>query len=97
MMLIITIYVLYVCIVRHRLYRSPFSVQVIEENPGVAKAWFRRGEAHFLLNDWENSKERRRQQLLLKTKLRLKARLTRNVLLEMKRQYPSLGWSVITF
>jgi len=30
--------------------------KVIEENPGVAKAWFRRGEAHFLLNDWENSK-----------------------------------------
>ena len=30
-----------------------FSVQVIEENQETAKAWFRRGEANFALNDWE--------------------------------------------
>lgn len=30
--------------------------KVIEENPENEKAWFRRGEAGFLLNDWENAK-----------------------------------------
>ena len=27
--------------------------KVLEESPAVAKAWFRRGEANFALNDWE--------------------------------------------
>merc|ERR1719391_787027 len=30
--------------------------KVIEEYPDHAKAWFRRGEASFLLNEWENAK-----------------------------------------
>jgi len=30
--------------------------KVIEENSGLAKAYFRRGEAFYLLNDWENAK-----------------------------------------
>jgi len=30
--------------------------KVIEENRDVEKAWFRRGECHFLLNDWEQAK-----------------------------------------
>ena len=28
-------------------------VQIIEENKDSAKAWFRKGEANFALNDWE--------------------------------------------
>ena len=32
--------------------------KVLEETPRVAKAWFRRGEANFALNDWEISKVR---------------------------------------
>jgi len=30
--------------------------KVIEENSEVEKAWFRRGECHFLLSDWEQAK-----------------------------------------
>jgi hypothetical protein len=30
--------------------------KVLEEAPTVAKAWFRRGEANFALNDWEIAK-----------------------------------------
>ncbi len=30
--------------------------KVLEETPAVAKAWFRRGEANFALNDWEVAK-----------------------------------------
>lgn len=30
--------------------------KVLEESPSVAKAWFRRGEANFALNDWEVAK-----------------------------------------
>jgi len=29
---------------------------VIEENLENSKAWFRRGEAYFCLNDWDNAK-----------------------------------------
>jgi tetratricopeptide (TPR) repeat protein len=32
--------------------------KVLEEAPTVAKAWFRRGEANFALNDWEIAKVR---------------------------------------
>ena len=31
-------------------------VQAIEETDAVAKAWFRRGEAHLALNDCESAK-----------------------------------------
>ncbi len=40
--------------------------KVLEETPAVAKAWFRRGEANFALNDWEVAKVGQKSPLVSK-------------------------------